>query len=75
MCSITIARQGTKQNPILWEIVWDGPGFYAGSDGQTIKLRAETSMDAHKEAYHSGLGTATYHETEDELIAAHGNNW
>ena len=73
--NVTYARQGTEQSPIMWEICWDGAGWYAGADNQTVKLRASNAIDASEEAHYSGLGTATYHESEADLIAAHGNNW
>ena len=71
----TYARQGTHQQPIMWAICWDGPGWYAGAEGQTIRLNASNAIDASEEARYENLGTATFHETEQSLIDAHGNNW
>lgn len=71
----TIARQGTRQNPVLWEIRWDGQGWYAGAEGRTEKLDANTLQEAQQEARWKGLGTPTFHLDEESLIKVHGNNW
>ena len=73
--NITYARQGTVNRPIMWAICWEGPGWYAGADGQTVRLDSTDLLSASQEARQRGLGTATPHENEASLVAAHGNNW
>ncbi len=75
MTNVTYARQGTESNQILWVIEWAGAGWYAGANEVTYKLEAKSSQLAEMEARSKGLGSASYHETEASLIAAHGNNW